>query len=57
MNKAQQLEAKNECNQCRKAIFTYTEKTAIYGGWRSEEAPHIGYNVVSVGSVWYFGIV
>jgi len=51
MSKAQQLEAKNECNQCREAIFTYTEKTTIYGGWRSEETAHIGYNVVSVGSV------
>jgi len=51
MSKAQQREAENECNQCRKAVLAYTEKTTIYGGWHSEEAPHIGYNVVSVGSV------
>jgi len=51
MSKAQQLEAENECNQCREAIFAYTERTAIYGGWRNGETPHMGYNVVSVGSV------
>ena len=51
MSKVQQREAKNECNQCRKAIFTYTGKTTIYSGRCSEETPYIGYNVVSVGSV------